>query len=56
MKTENETWRDEVRALMTASDEALPDYSSDPFARSRVGRFLAQVAAPVDVREMPVRR
>jgi hypothetical protein len=56
MKTENQTWRDEVRALMTAPDEPLLDYSADPIARSRLGRFLAEVTTRVDVREMPVRR
>jgi hypothetical protein len=56
MTIENDILRKELRALMLSPFVALPAYSADPIAQSRVGRFLAKVATWVDVREMPIRR
>jgi hypothetical protein len=56
MEIENDALREELRALMLSPYVALPAYSADPIAQSRVGRFFAKVATQVDVRAMPIRR
>jgi hypothetical protein len=56
MAIENDTLREELRALMTSPQAALPEYSADLIAQSRVGRFLAKVSTQIDVREMTIRR
>lgn len=56
MKIENDILREELRALMTSPRVALPEYSADPIAQSRVGRFLANISTQIDVRAMAVRR
>jgi hypothetical protein len=56
MKIENEILREELRALMLSPYVALPEYSADPIAQSRVGRFLAKVSTQVDVRPMMTQR
>ena len=52
MKTRNDTVREEVRALLLASDVALPEYEADPIVRARVGKFLAKVSARVNAQAM----
>jgi hypothetical protein len=56
MKIENNILREELRALMLAPYVALPEYSADPIAQSRAGRFFAKLTTQVDVRAMPIRR
>ena len=56
MEIENDILREELRVLMLSPYVALPEYSADPIAQSRVGRFLAKVSTQVDVREMMIRR
>jgi hypothetical protein len=56
MTIENDILRKELRALMVSSYVALPEYSADPIAQNRVGRFFAKITTQVDVRAMPIRR
>ena len=41
MTIENETLREQLRALLTFRLVELPPYSADPLAQARVGRVLA---------------
>jgi hypothetical protein len=56
MKIESDSLREELRALRLAPCLVLPEYSADPIAQSRLGRFFAKITTPVDARAMPVRR
>ena len=47
MTIETDSAREEILALLKASDVPIPDYSADPLVLRRVGRTIAQAKARV---------
>ena len=49
MTIENETLREQLRALLTFRLVELPPYSADPLAQARVGKVLADTSGRTPV-------
>jgi hypothetical protein len=50
VEVDGDTTRAALRALIIFTENALPDYATDPVVQDRVGRMLADSAARVRLR------
>ena len=50
MKTEPDTFAEELRALMESPQLGVPDYAADPLVARRVGKLLYEAVSAVPPR------